>query len=219
MPKIVVGIDESGLWPVIGPLVICAYAVSEDKLQELKNDGVKDSKLISPAGRNKLYEKLKNGIYVVRKITAVEITAAMDKNISLNELEAQICGELLNELEHKTSFYRAYIDSPDPIASKYSQRIKKYYKGKAELISENKADVTYPVVSAASIIAKVTRDAEIEKIKKIVGENFGSGYPADPMTKNFMQRRHADPVVQEYIRHRWKTVTNLKTKQKALGEF
>ncbi|MDP3742079.1 MAG: ribonuclease HII [Candidatus Micrarchaeota archaeon] len=219
MKQIVVGIDESGRGPVIGPLVICAYACSEDNLQELKDNGVKDSKLISPAGRNKLYEKLKNGIYVVRKLTAVEITSAMDKKISLNELEAQICGELLNELEGKTSFYRAYIDSPDPIASKYSQRIKKYYRGKAELISENKADVTYPVVSAASIVAKVERDSEIENIKKIVGEDFGSGYPADPMTKNFMQRRHADAAVQEYIRHRWKTVTNLKTKQKALGEF
>ncbi len=219
MPKIVVGIDESGRGPVIGPLVICAYTYSEDNLQELKDDGVKDSKLISPAGRNKLYEKLKNGIYVLRKITAVEITAAMDKNISLNELEAQVCGELLNELERKTSFYKAFIDSPDPIASKYSQRIRKYYRGKAELISENKADVTYPVVSAASIVAKVERDAEIENIKKLVGEDFGSGYPADPLTQKFMQRRHADAAVQEYIRHRWKTVTNLKTKQKALGEF
>ena len=152
-------------------------------------------------------------------MTAVEITAAMEKKISLNELEAQIWGELLNELEQKTSFAQVYIDSPDSIPAKYAARIRKYYRGKAELIAENKADVTYPVVSAASIVAKVERDAEIENIKKVVGEDFGSGYPADPKTQGFMQRRHADPVVQEYIRHKWKTVTNLKTKQKALGEF
>lgn len=219
MKKIVVGIDESGRGPVIGPLAICAYACPEESLAEFKANGVKDSKLLSPAGRNKLYPQLKTCIHICRQVSAAELTAAMEKKISLNELEAQVCGELLNELEKKTKFETVYVDSPDSIPAKYSQRIKKYYHGSAELIAENKADVTYPVVSAASIVAKVERDAEIEKIKKIVGEDFGSGYPADPVTQKFMQRRHADPTVQEFIRHKWKTVTNLKTKQKGLGEF
>ncbi len=215
----VVGIDESGRGPVIGPLAICAYVAHENNLQELKNDGVKDSKLLSPAGRKRLYEKLKKGEYALRKISAVEITAEMEKKISLNELEARICGELLNELEQRVGFYKVFVDSPDPEPAKYATRIRKYYEGNAELISENKADVKYVVVSAASIVAKVERDKEIEKIKKIVGEDFGSGYPADPLTKSFMQRRHSDPAVQKFIRHKWKTITNLKTKQTALTEF
>ncbi len=216
---IVVGIDESGRGPVIGPLVICAYACQEDKLAEFKTNGVKDSKLLSPAGRNRLYPTLKTCIHLCREISAAELTSAMEKKISLNELEAKVCGELLNELEQRTKFEIVYVDSPDPVPAKYAGRIKKYYKGKARIVSENKADAKYPVVSAASIVAKVERDAEIERIKKIVGEDFGSGYPADPITQKFMQRRYADPTVQEFIRHKWKTVTNLKTKQKALGEF
>ncbi len=217
--KIVVGIDESGRGPVIGPLVMCAYACPEDNLQELKTNGVKDSKLLSPSGRNRLYPQLKNCIHICRYTTAVELTSAMEKKVSLNELEAKVCGELLNELEEKTSFETVYVDSPDPEPAKYATRIKKYYKGKAQIVSENKADSTYPIVSAASIIAKVERDAEIEKIKKIVGEDFGSGYPADPTTVNFLKRRHSDPILQEYIRHKWKTMKNLKTKQTALEEF
>ncbi len=217
MKKIIVGIDEAGRGPAIGPLVICAYSIAEDDSQELKKSGVKDSKMLSPSTREQLYNKLSKGTYVVRHITAIELTIAMQKKISLNELEAKVAGELLNELETKTSFYRAYIDSPDPEPTKYATRIRQYYHGKAELISENKADVNYPVASAASIIAKVERDKEIQHIKKIVGEDFGSGYSADPKTIDFLRRRHNDQIVQDYMRHEWATIKNLKIKSKQTG--
>ncbi len=218
--KIIVGIDESGRGPVIGPLVMCAYAAPENNLAELRSDGVKDSKLLTAAQREKLAVKLRKGIFVERIISAHEITEVMEKRESLNEFEARIAAQLLAELEKKTHFHTVYVDSPDAQPANFTRRIRKYYHNEAvQIISENKADVNHAVVAAASIVAKTTRDAEIEKIKKIVGENFNSGYPADPITKEFIKRRHADPSIQEFLRHRWATMKNLKTKQKALGEF
>lgn len=221
MNRIIAGVDEAGRGPVIGPLVICAYAVEADKEQELKKIGVKDSKMLSALQREKLATELKKGIYILKSATAAEITEVMQRKVSLNEYEAQVIGELLTKLEKTTAFQTVYVDSPDPVPSKFAVRIKKYYKGNAEIVAENKADVTYPVASAASIVAKVERDAEIEKIKKIIGEDFGSGYPADPNTKKFLEKHYNDVNVQEYIRHEWATVKNLKEKaqQKGLGEF
>lgn len=218
--KIVVGVDESGRGPVIGPLIICAYSASENNLAELRNDGVKDSKLLTAAQRERLAAKLRKGIFVERIITASEITAIMERRESLNEFEARIAAELLAELEKKTHFHTVYIDSPDPQPANFARRIRKYYHNQAvQIISENKADVNHAVVAAASIVAKTTRDAEIEKIKKIVGEDFNSGYSHDAITVAFLQRRHNDPVLQPFLRHRWATMKNLKTKQKELGEF
>ena len=41
---IVIGIDEAGRGPVLGPMVVCAFAIEKDKEEELKNFGVKTAK-------------------------------------------------------------------------------------------------------------------------------------------------------------------------------
>ena len=69
----------------------------------------------------------------------------------------------------------------------YKQYLSKLIKNKeTELILEHKADYKYPVVSAASILAKVTRDNEIKKIKNKINHDFGSGYMSDPKTVKFL---------------------------------
>ena len=125
MTNIVVGVDESGRGPAIGPLVICAYADFETNLPILKQNGVKDSKMVTPNNRRRLAIELKKGIYCLRSVNAVEITEVMQKNISLNEFEAKVIGELLTELENTTKFTRAYVDSPETEPSKFAKRIKK----------------------------------------------------------------------------------------------
>jgi ribonuclease H2 subunit A len=72
---------------------------------------------------------------------------------------------------------------------------------------ESKADLTYPVVSAASICAKVTRDTAVTKIAAKVGD-VGCGYPSDPKTKDWI-KENKDPVFgydSRYVRMSWKTV-------------
>lgn len=89
-----------------------------------------------------------------------------------------------------------------------------------KIISEHKADVKYPIVSAASILAKVVRDQEIEIIKKEIGVDFGSGYAADPITIKFV-KAHWENKLAQYIRKSWGTIRELEKMkgQKLLMEF
>ena len=89
---------------------------------------------------------------------------------------------------------------------------------KLNLICAHKADVNFKIVSAASILAKVTRDREVEKIKKKYG-NIGSGYMADPITKKFFDENFEKHP--EIFRKTWtpyKNHVNNKN-QKKLDEF
>jgi ribonuclease HII len=85
-----------------------------------------------------------------------------------------------------------------------------------KIVCEHKADFNYPVVSAASILAKVTRDAEIEKIKQQIGLDFGSGYPSDPNTVAFLQKHVLDFKKERIFRESWSTWQTAR--DKALGE-
>ena len=87
-------------------------------------------------------------------------------------------------------------------------------KTKTKVTAEHKADYNYPIVSAASIIAKVTRDAEIEKIKKKVGFNFNSGYSSDVITRKYLEENYDNPILDPYIRKRWSTYQRLLKKAK-----
>ncbi|HQT44653.1 MAG TPA: hypothetical protein PLO51_01630 [Candidatus Micrarchaeota archaeon] len=110
-----------------------------------------------------------------------------------------------------------YIDSPDNIPKNFELRIRKYLNDKMHITSQNKAESRFPVVAAASIIAKVARDGFIEKIKKEIGIDFGSGYTSDPRTIAFLQEHAYDANVKPYLRTKWKTLDNIR--QKKLGDF
>ena len=88
-----------------------------------------------------------------------------------------------------------------------------------EIVAENYADKNYPVVSAASILAKVTRDAEIKKLHKKYGF-FGSGYPGDERTIKFLEKLDKEEY-SKIVRLKWATSKNIleNKKQKKLGEF
>ncbi|MBL7100902.1 MAG: ribonuclease HII [Nanoarchaeota archaeon] len=89
---------------------------------------------------------------------------------------------------------------------------------KTELILEHKADLNHPVVAAASILAKVTRDNEIEKIKQDIKIDFGSGYPSDPITKEFLEKNHRK--YSKIFRKSWssyKEILNKKFQKKLEG--
>jgi len=88
-------------------------------------------------------------------------------------------------------------------------------------VAENFADRKYPVVSAASIIAKVERDKEIKKLHKKYGF-FGSGYTSDERTirflKDWIKKNKEFPDI---VRKTWVTAEELKKlkEQKKLDGF
>ena len=111
-------------------------------------------------------------------------------NKSLNEIEAMKIGELITNFEKKLKdeVVNVFVDSPDPNPSKFTDRISKYVTTDAVIESSNKAEDKWICVAAASIFAKQERDDEIEKIKDVVDEDFGAGYPSDPKTISFLKK-------------------------------
>ncbi|MBU0761453.1 MAG: ribonuclease HII, partial [Candidatus Altiarchaeota archaeon] len=73
----------------------------------------------------------------------------------------------------------------------------------------HKADDKYAEASAASILAKVERDRDIEKLKDIWGD-FGSGYPSDPLTQDFIRKLREKGAYPDFIRKSWSTVSSEK---------
>ena len=187
---LVLGIDEAGRGPVIGPMVIAGVSIDEKDIDKLKKLGVKDSKLLSPKQREDMFDKI---ISIVKKYKSIitppeEIDSALrSESLNLNWLEAIKSAEIINFLNPE----KAIIDCPSNNIMAYKNFLKKHLKDKkTELVLEHKADFKYPIVSAASIIAKVTRDNEIKKIQKKIREPIGSGYPSDPVTINFLEKNY-----------------------------
>jgi len=188
---LICGIDEAGRGPVIGPLVMCGLLVKKDELKELVKLKVKDSKLLTKVKREALFDKIKDVSYKSEIIVVYpdEIDHAVNNNdgLNLNKLEARKTAEIINLLKPD----KAIVDAPSNNIKSYRQYLFKLIKNKnVELILEHKADINYPIVSGASILAKVTRDSEIEKIKSKLKVDFGSGYMSDSKTVNFLEKNY-----------------------------
>ena len=216
---IILGIDEAGRGPVIGPLVIAGVSIDEKGLDRLKKVGVKDSKLLSPNQREGMFDKIINTArkYKVIIIPPKEIDSTLkSKSLNLNWLEAIKSAEIIDFLKPK----KAIVDCPSNNITAYKNFLRKHLKNKkTELVLEHKADLKYIIVSAASIVAKVTRDREIKKIQKRIKEPIGSGYPSDPITINFLEKNYNK--YQEIFRKEWASWKNInkKKKQKSLKDF
>ena len=223
---IVCGGDEAGRGAILGPLVISIVSVKDTSLHRLSEIGVRDSKLLSERKRNLLYNEIGRiaSDIKVDRIFPDEINEAMRRHISLNELEAVRFAALFDRIEHDV--HSVYLDSPDVIAERFGTRFKlssskptrviglkeKQEKGirYTKIIAEHKADVKYPVVSAASIIAKVTRDREIEKLERRLKIPLGSGYPSDYKTIDIIKKNLKTGVLDGNIRERWSTMDRIK---------
>ena len=145
-----------------------------------------------------------------------EIDASVDSQISnLNKLEMIKTAQIINYLKPN----KAIIDCPSPNIKKYTVELAVYLKEKPILVVEHKADVHFPEVSAASIIAKCIREEEVEKIKKKYNIEFGSGYPSDPRTQKFLEENFHREDLKDIFRKSWMPFKNHVNKQKSLSDF
>jgi len=212
----VVGVDDAGRGAVIGPLVIAGVLIDEQDLPKLDELGVKDSKRLSPRRREQLAEEIKKLAlrYHVIKLAPAEIDKVVEtgrKLHRLNRLEAQTMAKVIAALKPDV----AYVDASDVLADRFKRHIAESLPLEVQIVSEHKADAKYPVVSAASIIAKVERDRAIAELQERHG-NMGCGYPTDPKTIEFLeswiQKFGSYP---EFVRKSWKPAKRLKTKAEA----
>ncbi|ASI99579.1 ribonuclease HII [Thermococcus celer] len=203
------GIDEAGRGPVIGPMVIAAVVLDEKNVPKLRDLGVRDSKKLTPKRRERLFNDIIKLLddYVILELWPEEIDS---RGGTLNELEVERFVEALNSLKVKPDV--VYIDAADVKEGRFGEEIKERLNFEAKIVSEHRADDKFLPVSSASILAKVTRDRAIEKLKEKYGE-IGSGYPSDPRTREFLEnyyRQHGEfpPVV----RRSWKTLRKIEEK-------
>jgi ribonuclease HII len=212
------GIDESGRGPVIGKLVVAGVKFVDDS--SLVNLNVKDSKKTSPKRRKILADIIKKNAveYEILMIPARDIDD-MRKVMTLNEIEVNAYTKIVKKLKPDV----CYVDSVDVNEQRFGRDIQSGLTFKCEIVSKHKADDLYPIVSAASIVAKTARDAEIEKIAKKLEPRLnlplGSGYPADPITQKFL-RTWIDKykTLPPHTRRSWKTVQNI-LRQKSIKKL
>lgn len=198
---LVCGVDDAGRGSVLGPLVIAGISIEQKNIKQLVKIGVKDSKQLSPQLREKLYEQILSLVegYHVAKIPPKTIDKSVSKNL-LNQLEANYMAKVIKKLQASSS----YVDSCDVNPKRFGLYISNLAKT-GKIISSHHADRKYPVVSAASIIAKVNRDREIEKLRK--NHTLGSGYPSDPKTMKFIKEwvsQNGDVPI--FVRKSWKPI-------------
>jgi ribonuclease HII len=213
----IAGIDEAGRGPVIGPMVVAGISISENKINQLINLGVKDSKLLSIDKRNYMFEKIKKIVdkYEIIIVTPKQIDYALNTpELNLNKLETITMAKIINLLKAD----KIIIDCPSSNEVSFVEYLKTFLDYEPEIIAEHKADLKYAVASAASILAKVTRDNEIEILKQKINMNFGSGYPSDPLTIKFLKENYNKF---DFFRKSWASYKKLvnEKNQKNLNNF
>ena len=208
----ILGIDEAGRGSVLGPLVIAGIVIPQKMDAVLDNMGVKDSKRLTPARREVLSRKLKKMFdWDIVVISAKDIDDMRSKGINLNEIERRGMQELILKLDCD----KAIVDSVDVKPERFQDKLQRATG--ADVKAEHKADDKYIEVSAASIIAKQTRDDAIAKINREFEDigGIGSGYPSDPTTKEFLSN-YTYNQMPDFVRKSWATVAKLKDVQTTL---
>lgn len=220
-PSIICGIDEAGRGPVIGPLILCGVCFEESQLPFLKKIGVRDSKKLSPKRRKELAKTIKDNClsFEIIKVSAKEIDKRETDRITLNRLEELKMADIINKLKPDV----IYIDAADVNEERFGKSIERSLNySPNKIVSKHRADDIFPIVSAASIIAKDTRDDVIEKFKQKYGD-IGSGYPSDKRTTDFLRNwikknKNFPPIV----RDSWETTKKIldqEVKNKKITDY
>lgn len=195
------GVDEAGRGSIIGPLVVAGISVRESKIARLREMGVKDSKMLTPKARARLFGEIVKvaDSVCIRKINPVEVDGSVFLK-GLNRLEAKVMANVINNIGAE----EVYVDCCDINPERYKGYLESHLTCTPKLHSMHHADSINVVVSAASIVAKITRDHEIQEIRKKY-RTIGSGYPSDEKTMKFIKRWVAkNGSAPEFARKSWK---------------
>ncbi|KAJ3237286.1 Ribonuclease H2 subunit A, partial [Chytriomyces hyalinus] len=246
------GVDEAGRGPVLGPMVYAlAYAPisMRDKVKAVGVDGERvagvlgveifnpshqrlpDSKKLTEADRERMFVEMHTTDinkwlgFAVTSISPRDISEGMLRRtkFNLNEQAYTTTISLIREtLKRGINVTEIYVDTVGK-EKPYQERLEREFPGIAITVT-TKADSKFPIVSAASIFAKVIRDSFVKNwvfSEAGVPENpfsrvFGSGYPGDPNTRKWL-RENMDPVFgyPDLIRFSWSTTVKMLEKAAA----
>ena len=211
------GIDDAGRGPVIGPMVLAGVLIDDKIAEEFIKMGIKDSKMLTPKRRAMLVEKIKDmaETFEITITFPQEIDSSINSGVNLNSVEAIKSAEIINKINKGMNKIKVIIDCPSPNLVKWREEVRMKISdlSNLEVSCEHKADQNHVAVSAASILAKITRDAEIEKLIEKIGIDLGSGYASDDKTIKFIEKYLERFENQGLFRHSWETMRIIKEKK------
>ncbi len=204
---LVAGVDEAGRGPVIGPMVLAAVMIEDGDEETLAEAGVRDSKLVPPGERRRLAALIRELAVDWRvEVIPARTVDSFASSGGLNRLEAEVAARLLSSLRPAPE--TAVVDAPERKPGRFSRLLAARVRI-PRLLTVAEADRRYPVVSAASILAKEEREARVADLRERLGD-FGSGYPHDPKTIEFLRRVLSSGEVPPEVRRSWLTVSRVR---------
>jgi ribonuclease HII len=208
------GVDEAGKGPVLGSMFAAAVRADPETLP----DDVGDSKDIAPTRREELAVAIHD---VAEAVTVVEIPVERidADDTDMNGLTVAAHAEALRGVVGTGD--QGYVDAGDTNAVRFERRVGSRVPVDVDIRAEHGADETYPIVGAASIVAKVRRDTHVAGLTAEYGD-VGSGYPSDPTTRTFLREFVADnDRLPECARRSWQTSQDAlaAAEQASLGDF
>ncbi|MFB6106770.1 MAG: ribonuclease HII [Halobacteriaceae archaeon] len=209
-----VGADEAGKGPVLGSMFAAAVRAPAAAIP----DGVADSKRLRPARREALDAALRGDDRVAVGVAEVPVSRIDDPETDMNTLTVAAQAEALGAVVREGD--QALVDAGDADAARFGRRVADRLDGVA-VTPEHRADERYPVVAAASVVAKVARDAHVASLADEYGD-VGSGYPSDPATRAFLREFVRETgTLPACARASWSTCSDLlaAAEQSALDEF
>jgi ribonuclease HII len=200
----------------MGPLVVAGVAVESDV--PLRHLNCRDSKKLSPERREALAPEIEKVAKFELVVIPAERIDLMRAEMSLNDFEAKLFAEVIEKLHPET----AYVDAVDVDEIEFKRSVRRELPFEVEIVSQHNADELFPVVSAASILAKVRRDREMRQIEGAIGRTIGSGYASDSDTITFLEtwiREHGS--LPPHTRASWDTARRLlaASKNHKLDDF
>ncbi|MHC3379826.1 ribonuclease HII [Haloarcula sp. H-GB5] len=208
------GVDEAGKGPVLGSMFAAAVRADPVTLP----DGVGDSKDIKPERRERLDEEIRESADAVG-VAEVPVERIDADETDMNTLTVDAQATALSTVARDD--LSGTVDAGDTDATRFGRRVADAVDADVTVTAEHGADETDTVVGAASIIAKVARDAHVAELAAEYGD-VGSGYPSDPTTRAFLADyvdRHGE--LPACARRSWSTCDDVlaAASQSTLGDF
>jgi ribonuclease HII len=222
--NLIAGVDDAAKCPCIGSIFVAGVVASPAVIEEWKALGVKDSKLLSRKRRDELDRMIRRNAHA-HSILHIPPARIDDKDLNLNAWEMVTLLKIVQNMRLKSDFQMVYVDNWEVSPDWFDRRLEDILsrgraallKGKKvilrkkllrriEFIPEHRADETYTIVSAASILARAASDRQYDRLRKMYGD-IGSGSPGDPKTRKFVWKHRARPV--PIIRQSWQTYKTL----------
>lgn len=208
------GVDEAGKGPVLGSMFAAAVAGDPGDLP----GGVADSKRLAPGRREALDEAIRESMRV--GVAEIPVARIDDPETDMNELTVAAQVGALSEVAADGA--TGYVDAGDVDAARFGRRVADSVPADVDVTAEHGADDEYALVAAASVVAKVARDAHVDALADDYGTDVGSGYPSDPATRDFLERYVREHgALPDCARASWQTSEDAlaAAEQSALDDF